>query len=637
MVLVDDAVVVAVARKAAAVVAAQKLRGAVQCEVDARIAERADPPGAVLHGNIDIGDVGSVSGKAARCGVQRQLQGGGAVGGFQLVRRGGRAVIAVAHGLDPAGLRHIHAGKGEHKGILRLVAPPDTAPVDEQLDCGNRVACHHIHRLIVRVAGVPDAGALPIGAVKALFFIAIVGSGGGGVVPVADDLDGGGLALHNAEAVKALLFGSAGIDAAAHAGVFAVGLAAMLGRVRPAERRTGAVVVLAGGTAHPIVEKLGVAARVFKRELLTGKVVEVVPNSFFAALADPAVAVVEIRRGEVVPDAAGGLLAAVLSLGDRAVLRQKAGGVAVQHRADILALVDDLLGVQGAAAHKTPAVGVQPLLEQPHLPHVLAGDRVVASLPEHNGRVVAEGDDDIAHQLYALVPLAAEALLLLITGRLGADDAAAVKRADIGGAARYMHKADVVGVALADEGGVLIVQPLGRNADGRPLVGGALGVAAQPLHRAVDAQAPVLVVAYGAEAGRQLLGVGLFAVYKQLGLHGVEVGVINAPEAQRQGVGPGVQHGDRHGIRSGRCGQAFVLHGAVMPGHSLIGDIGVRRGDAQRRYGAARGGCGGRGAVKDGGNAAVRAAQRDAQLGGNRDLALVADLGLDPDIRRGVV
>ena len=411
----------------------------------------------------------------------------------------------------------------------------------------------------------------------------------------------------------------------------------MLGRVRPAERRTGAVVVLAGGTAHPIVEKLGVAARVFKREIFTGKVVEVVPHGFFAALADPAVAVVEIRRGEVVPDAAGGLLAAVLGLGDGAVLRQKAGGVAVQHRADILALVDDLLGVQGAAAHKTPAVGVQPLLEQPHLPHVLAGDRVVARLPEQNGRVVAEGDDDIAHQLYALVPLAAEALLLLITGRLGADDAAAVKRADIGGAARHMHKADVVGVALADEGGVLIVQPLGRNADGRPLVGGALGVAAQPLHRAVDAQAPVLVVAYGAEAGRQLLGVGLFAVYKQLGLHGVEVGVINAPEAQRQGVGPGVQHSDRHGIRGGRCGQAFVLHRAVMPGHSLIGDIGVRRGDAQRWDGAARGGCGGRGTVKDGGNAAVRAAQRDAQLGGNRDLALVADLGLDPDIRRGVV
>lgn len=111
----------------------------------------------------------------------------------------------------------------------------------------------------------------------------------------------------------------------------------------------------------------------------------------------------------------------------------------------------------------------------------------------------------------------------------------------------------------------------------------------------------------------------------------------NAPEAQRQGVGPGVQHSDRHGIRSGRCGQAFVLHRAVMPGHSLIGDIGVRRGDAQRWDGAARGGCGGRGAVKDGGNAAVRAAQRDAQMGGNRDLALVADLGLDPNIRRGVV
>ena len=65
-----------------------------------------------------------------------------------------------SNGLDPAGLGHIHTGEGEHKGVLRLVAPTDTAPVDEQLDCGNRVACHHIHRLMVRVAGVPDAGAL---------------------------------------------------------------------------------------------------------------------------------------------------------------------------------------------------------------------------------------------------------------------------------------------------------------------------------------------------------------------------------------------------------------------------------------------------------------------------------------------
>ena len=74
-----------------------------------------------------------------------------------------------------------------------------------------------------------------------------------------------------------------------------------------------------------------------------------------------------------------------------------------------------------------------------------------------------------------------------------------------------------------------------------------------------------------------------------------------------------------------------------MSGYGFIGNISIRRGDAERRDGAARGGNGGRGTVKDGGNAAVRAAQRDAQLGGNRDLALVADLGLDPDIRRGVV
>ena len=48
MVLVDDAVVMTVTRKASAVVAAQKLRGTLQRKVDARIAERTDASGTVL-------------------------------------------------------------------------------------------------------------------------------------------------------------------------------------------------------------------------------------------------------------------------------------------------------------------------------------------------------------------------------------------------------------------------------------------------------------------------------------------------------------------------------------------------------------------------------------------------------------
>ena len=75
MVLVDDAVVMTVTRKASAVVAAQKLRGTLQRKVDARIAERTDASGTVLHGDINIGNIGAVSGKTVRRGVQRQLQG----------------------------------------------------------------------------------------------------------------------------------------------------------------------------------------------------------------------------------------------------------------------------------------------------------------------------------------------------------------------------------------------------------------------------------------------------------------------------------------------------------------------------------------------------------------------------------
>ena len=181
-----------------------------------------------------------------------------------------------------------------------------------------------------------------------------------------------------------------------------------------------------------------------------------------------------------------------------------------------------------------------------------------------------------------------------------------------------MHKADVVGVALADEAASSSCSHSGAMPDGCPLVGGALGVAAQPLHRAVDADSALAVIAYGAEPGFQPLDIGFFPVYEQLCLDGVQVGSSILQKRSGRVSAPACSTLTCTESGGGGCGQGFVLHGAVMSGYGFVGNISVRRGDAQRWDSAPCGRHGGGCAVKNGGNAAVRAAQRDAQLGGNR-------------------
>ena len=135
--------------------------------------------------------------------------------------------------------------------------------------------------------------------------------------------------------------------------------------------------------------------------------------------------------------------------------------------------------------------------------------------------MVAEGEDHIAHQLDALIPLAAEILPFLIAGGLCGHDTVAVIGADIRRTSGNVHKADVVGAAFTDQQRVQIMHPFRDDACGGPFVGRALRIAAQPHGAVVDQQALIPVIGHFAEAGRDGFTVQLCAARKQADLHPV--------------------------------------------------------------------------------------------------------------------
>ena len=146
--------------------------------------------------------------------------------------------------------------------------------------------------------------------------------------------------------------------------------------------------------------------------------------------------------------------------------------------------------------------------------------------------MIAESDDDIAHQLHPLVPLAAKVFPFLVARGLGAHHALAVKGPKVRLLPRHVHPAHMVGVAFPTPGRVLVMQPLGHDAAGRPFVGGALGVAPQPNGLAVDENAPVRIVIHLAEARFDDFFVHRFPIRLQLDENPVQRRIGGRPEAK---------------------------------------------------------------------------------------------------------
>ena len=114
---------------------------------------------------------------------------------------------------------------------------------------------------------------------------------------------------------------------------------------------------------------------------------------------------------------------------------------------------------------------------------------VIARLPEKDRRRIAIENHHIAHRLDALRPTATGHVVLLVARRTYVHDAKLVKRPDRRGLRGDVHPPDEIRVGLPDERGVIILEPVRRNADCGPFVRRTLRVAREPSVPPVDLEA----------------------------------------------------------------------------------------------------------------------------------------------------
>ena len=188
-------------------------------------------------------------------------------------------------------------------------------------------------------------------------------------------------------------------------------------------------------------------------------------------------------------------------------------------------------------------MGVVLVADSFHLYHVFATDGLITTFVEDDTRIVAVVDDDIAHQFGALFPLAALAVFLCIAGRQHLHGTHAVAALDVLLPGGDVHPAEEVGIALYGQSVAVIAHP-GRHAqaDTRPLVASALGIAFELQHAVVD---PHLAFAEAclAETCAGHHFVHHVAIYNEACFYLIQITVSPTPEVQVAEWGFGAQGG----------------------------------------------------------------------------------------------
>ena len=280
---------------------------------------------------------------------------------------------------------------------------------------------------------------------------------------MADNVDLGIAAEHRGAHVIRLLRQAHAVNLAPGAG--------NLGGHPPAARRVrenpvGAAAVL--GCAEFLHELRDLVDRVLLRREIVGHALRL--------------GVTEVRRRKIVPHAARRFLAGVFSLddGQRRDLASAFGAFADVHELCVN-LVCPPVGV-GAAA-----MWIVFVRESAQLGGVLAGDLLVAALPNKDRGVVAEVNHQVAKRHRAELPRGLHRVGLSVGARLQRDEAKPIAGGDLRGPAGAVTPANEIAARLFHQVERVKVQPIRLgHAKAGPLVGRLLAPAVEFHMAAVD-------------------------------------------------------------------------------------------------------------------------------------------------------
>ena len=219
------------------------------------------------------------------------------------------------------------------------------------------------------------------------------------------------------------------------------------------------------------------------------------------------------------------------------------------HGAGIFAdALRDVAVVRAQPGHAA-AVGIPGEPDGFHVDHVLGGQNLVAALVKHHARIVAEIDRDVAHIVQPLLPDVGVGIVALVVRRRTDDDEAElVRRVHHGPAWRNVHRPDKIGIGLLHHLEVIIVQPVHRHADARPLHRAAGREALEINRVAIDEQPGRWAEEHLAHAHRILIDIHHRSVSAQNRVNMIEVRKVRIPEMD---VGHAAAAGEREFLARG--------------------------------------------------------------------------------------
>ena len=396
----------------AAVITAQPFALTAVCKVHAGFISWVAVAVGIGHFYVKHSNVGTVCNKALRTQDRRQLEFGGRASGDNFLHGNLRTAV-VTNRTDLADLPgHIRKTKLE---LVRLRA--QAIVLNQRTTAVVGLQAHLLH--IRHNVNVLD--------------------GASGVVPVAHNVDGGRIALGGLHGVIRFLGQAHRIGHTADTRQLGIRHASVADRIGKDDL---------GPTHHdvcqPLTTTLGPTVIVFldvdTRQVFRAVVQEARHRVFHQRIGRVGDVVVAKAGGRVlVPDTARGFFAGVFRVPER--VRVGCGGVI--HRRQILR--DRFQRIRrGTRAAQATTVRVVLIVGGLHLGHVFEGDVLVACFPEDNAGVVFEINGDVAHQLYALIPLTTSIIAFGVTGGHGVDHAVLIGGLDVRHFGTDMHRADEV-------------------------------------------------------------------------------------------------------------------------------------------------------------------------------------------------